>query len=146
MNSIKDKKIEVALAILYQDGKFLMQLRDEIPNILYPGHWGLFGGHLEDNETPEDGVIREVWEEINYTLDSPLKFRAYETPHVIRHVYHAPLTVALDQLNLWEGWDLALLEPAEIKTGFCYSVKAQAKKPVGEPHAEIITDFLTTRG
>jgi len=21
--------------------------------IVYPGHWGLFGGHLEANETPE---------------------------------------------------------------------------------------------
>lgn len=31
---------KVALAILHQDGKFLMQLRDDNPDILYPGHWG----------------------------------------------------------------------------------------------------------
>jgi 8-oxo-dGTP diphosphatase len=35
---------EVALAILYREGEFLLQLRDDIPTILYPGYWTLFGG------------------------------------------------------------------------------------------------------
>ncbi len=48
----------VAMAILYREGKFLMQLRDDIPGILYPGLWGLFGGHLELDETPEVGLIQ----------------------------------------------------------------------------------------
>jgi len=58
--------IFVALAILEQDGRFLMQLRDDIPTILYPGVWGLFGGHLEAGESPEIGLKRELKEEINY--------------------------------------------------------------------------------
>jgi len=52
--------IFVALAILEQDGRFLMQLRDDIPTILYPGVWGLFGGHLEAGESPEIGLKREL--------------------------------------------------------------------------------------
>jgi 8-oxo-dGTP diphosphatase len=39
--------IEVTLAILQQADQFLLQLRDDIPEIRYPGCWGLFCGHLE---------------------------------------------------------------------------------------------------
>ena len=35
--------VEVALAMLQRDGRWLMQLRDEIPNIVAPGCLGLFG-------------------------------------------------------------------------------------------------------
>jgi 8-oxo-dGTP pyrophosphatase MutT (NUDIX family) len=136
-------QVSVALAILYQEGKFLMQLRDEIEGIAYPGHWGLFGGHLELNETPENAVKREILEEINYTLSNPIKFNTYYTSKLIRHVYYASLTVNLNQLQLLEGWDFALVTPSDIKKGFCYSEKAQAEKPLGKPHQEILLDFLT---
>ena len=50
--------IHVAIAILHRNGQFLLQLRDNIPGIIYPGHWGLFGGHLEPGETPAVAVER----------------------------------------------------------------------------------------
>ena len=56
--------IQVSLAILYQEGRFLFQLRDNIPGIVHPGVWGLFGGHLEPEETPELCLKRELIEEI----------------------------------------------------------------------------------
>jgi len=56
--------VEVALAMLERDGRWLMQLRDEIPNIVAPGCWGLFGGHLDPAETPEQALRRELLEEI----------------------------------------------------------------------------------
>lgn len=34
--------VQVAIAILYRPGQFLLQLRDDIPGILYPAHWGFF--------------------------------------------------------------------------------------------------------
>lgn len=140
---MNQQKIEVSLAILFQNGKFLMQLRDDIPNILYPGHWGLFGGHLEAGEIPEEGVKREILEEINYPLINPIKWQTWENENIIRHIFSAPLTVPIDQLTLLEGWDLALLSPDEIKTGFHYSEKAQSTKPIGLPHQKILLDFLT---
>jgi hypothetical protein len=42
---------QVAIAILYRQDQFLLQLRDNIPNIAYPGHWGFFGGHLDPGTT-----------------------------------------------------------------------------------------------
>ena len=41
----------VALAMLERDGQWLLRLRDDIDTIIYPGHWGLFGGHLDPGET-----------------------------------------------------------------------------------------------
>jgi len=35
-----------------------------------------------------------------------LEFGCYADDNVIRHVYHAPLTVELNQLVLAEGWDM----------------------------------------
>ena len=40
-------KPAVALAMLEREGRWLLQLRDDIDSIIYPGHWGLFGGHLD---------------------------------------------------------------------------------------------------
>ena len=66
---LRDRLISVTMAIIYQDNKYLMQLRDDIPNIAYPGVWGFFGGYLEPGEEPEAGLRRELIEEIGYWAD-----------------------------------------------------------------------------
>ena len=58
--------VEVALAMLQRQGRWLMQLRDEIPTIVAPGCWGLFGGHLDPGETPEQPLRREPLVEIGW--------------------------------------------------------------------------------
>ena len=134
--------VQVALAILYQEDKFLMQLRDDIPSILYPGFWGLFGGHLEPEETPEAGLKRELEEEINYTVIAPSKLGFYKDDRVIRHIYYAPLTVSLDTLVLNEGWDLDLVSLKDIQRGSCYSAKAGQERPLGDIHQHILLNFV----
>lgn len=135
-------QIEVAIAILPHDGKFLMQLRDNIPTILYPGLWGLFGGHIEPGETPEVAVEREVLEEIGYKITNPQKFGLYSDDNVIRHVFYAPLNVTIDRLVLSEGWDFGLLTPAQIEAGVAYSPIANEERPLGVVHQQIMTDFI----
>lgn len=136
------KQVEVAIAILYRKGQLLMQLRDNIPTILYPGYWGLFGGHIESGETPEEALKREILEEIGYTLPEASLFGYYPEPHVLRHVFHAPLTVELNQLVLTEGWDMGLLTPEQIQQGECYSERAGQVRPLGPAHQRILLDFL----
>ena len=133
---------EVAIAILHQNGTFLMQLRDDIPGILYPGHWALFGGHLEAGESTDTAIQRELVEEIGYTPPVLTKFGCFEDAQVIRHVFHGVLAVGLDQLVLNEGWDMALLTPDEIRTGDHYSDRAQQRRPLGKPHQQILLDFI----
>ncbi len=40
----------VAAIITVEDGRYLMQRRDDIPGIFYPGHWGCFGGAVAAGE------------------------------------------------------------------------------------------------
>ena len=134
--------VEVALAILTYEDKFLMQLRDNIPTILYPGVWGLFGGHMEAGETPEIAVEREVLEEIGYQITDPQKFGCYNDDRAIRHIFYAPLTVEVEQLVLTEGWDLGLITRAQIVAGSAYSAIAGAERPFGEIHQQLMLDFV----
>lgn len=134
--------IHVAIAILHHQNKFLLQLRDDIPGIIYPGHWGLFGGHIEPGETPDIAVKRELLEEIGYSPPILSKFDCYPDPKVVRHVYHAPLTVELNALVLSEGWDMDLLTPEQIKQGEHYSRKADQVRPLTPPTQQILLDFL----
>ncbi len=50
-----------------------MQLRDNIPGIFYPDHWGCFGGAVNGSEPPLSALARELKEELEYELEAPPK-------------------------------------------------------------------------
>ena len=50
-------------AIIFSNNKYLLQLRDNKKNILYPNHWALFGGRFKKNESAEECLINGY---INY--------------------------------------------------------------------------------
>lgn len=137
--------VAVALAVLYAPDfdppRFLMQLRDDLPDILYPGHWGLFGGHLEPGETPEAGLRRELDEELGYVPPAIALFRRYETPRAVRHIFQASLPVPRDRLVLGEGQDLDWVTVADLQAGERFSAKTGDKRPLGAPHRQILLDF-----
>ena len=132
----------VAVAILHQKDRFLMQLRENIPNIVYPGYWGFFGGHIEPGEQPDVAVVRELQEEIGYTPPLLQKFAQYESETVVRHVFYGVLTVPVETLELHEGWDLGLFSLEEIQRGDRYSGRAQQVRPLGDIHRRILLDFI----
>jgi 8-oxo-dGTP diphosphatase len=58
---------EIAPTVIFDDcGRLLLQHRDDIPGILYPGAIGLFGGHREGDETFLACAVREIHEELSY--------------------------------------------------------------------------------
>lgn len=112
----------VAAIILLEDGRYLVQLRDDKPGIWYPDHWGCFGGAVEPGETPEQAFQRELMEEIgvvpeNFTLFTSFDFdlRLLGQPKVFRHYYVAHLSAAEEaRVTVMEGrearaWDGAAL-------------------------------------
>ncbi len=120
----------------------MLQLRDDIPEIVYPGYWAMFGGHLEAAETPERALVREIAEEIGYTVPASYRFRSYSSASVIRHVFVVPLQVGLEALQLQEGWDMALWLPTEIRRAEKYSQAAGGIRYLAPPHQKILLDFL----
>jgi len=122
--------VVVALALLEREGRWLLQLRDDVPGIVAPGHWGLFGGHLDPGETPEQALRRELLEEIAWQA-GPLTFAfRQERPERVLHYFHAPLPVPLQALRLLEGQDLALVSLAEMEVGAVWSAKLGESRPL----------------
>lgn len=64
MNS--KKMIRKSLVIFYNDKNVLMQDRRNIPKLGKP--YGFFGGSIEEGESPEQAIIREVEEELSIKL------------------------------------------------------------------------------
>ena len=132
----------VALAMLERDGRWLMQLRDDVPDIVGPGCWGLFGGHLEPGETPEQALRRELLEEISW---QPLAVELVMVHHIHRrtaHVYQCELSVPLEQLQLLEGQDLGLVSPEELLSGSIWSTKLAAHRPLADGLLEVMQHVL----
>jgi 8-oxo-dGTP pyrophosphatase MutT (NUDIX family) len=138
--------VEVSLAMLQRDGRWLMQLRDELPTIVAPGCWGLFGGHLDPGETPEQALQRELLEEISW---HPPELELVMVHHIHRrtaHVFQAELSVPLEQLQLLEGQDLALVSPEELLSGSIWSTKLAAHRPLADGLMEVMRHMITSQG
>lgn len=143
LEATNDSRRAVAIAILHRDDAFLLQLRDDIPGIPYPGYWAFFGGHLETGEAPEEAIQRELLEEIGYQPPTLTKFGIYADDQIVRHVFHGPLTVGIEALVLGEGWDFGFFTIEDIQRGDRYSEVAQQVRPLGPPHQQILLDFLS---
>jgi 8-oxo-dGTP diphosphatase len=101
---------DVAVLILYDgDGRILLQHRTEDAPT-FPDYWAFFGGGLEEGETPEQTVEREIIEELAYKLRSPRRFSSRQflykgfeiTVHVFTERYDgSPLTLGEGQGMGW---------------------------------------------
>jgi 8-oxo-dGTP pyrophosphatase MutT (NUDIX family) len=57
----------VAALLVTADGRYLMQLRDNNPEIFIPDHWCLFGGSVDPGETAAAAIVRELREELEFS-------------------------------------------------------------------------------
>ena len=131
--------------MLEREGRWLMQLRDEISSIVAPGCWGLFGGHLDPGETPEQALRRELLEEISW---QPPALEPVMVHHIHRrtaHVFRAELPIPLTQLQLLEGQDMALVSTEELLAGSIWSTHLGTYRPLADGLLEVIQHVLSTQ-
>ncbi len=114
---------EVAAAVLVaEDGRYLLQLRDDKPSIHMPDHWALFGGSLEPGEPAAAGMVRELEEELGFRarVVSPLGNLALNAEPVDRlwrmHFFAVPFTNADHRAMVQtEGAGMGLFTAAEAQ-------------------------------
>ncbi len=124
-------KAEVALAVLERDDCWLLQLRDDDEKIVYPGQWGLFGGHLEPGERPADAVTRELNEEIGWNPPGPLRhWFSHDGGDRIAHIFLGKLSVSISELCLQEGQEIQLVTLEQIRQGKIWSHVCQETRPI----------------
>jgi mutator protein MutT len=75
-----------ALILYDEEGKILLQLRTAYKK-RFASHWGLFGGHIDEGETPEDALLREIKEELGYETRNASKFKVSPPPESPLHLY-----------------------------------------------------------
>ena len=68
----------MAALLVLDDGRYVMQLRDHVPGIFYPGHWGCFGGAVDAGESPLAALERELEEELEYRMEPAALFTRFD--------------------------------------------------------------------
>ena len=106
---------QIAMVLLFdRRNRLLIYLRDDKPDIPFPNHWDFFGGHVEEGETPEGALIREVKEELGVELVDWRFFRTYvctegDAYPNVKYIYWAKVEKAPQELVLYEGQTLRSL-------------------------------------
>jgi 8-oxo-dGTP diphosphatase len=90
-------------------GRMLLQLRDDIPTIPFPGMWAIPGGMLEPGETPLACIVREVEEELGARIPpgEVAHLMTRTRSYGIEHTFTARLDVPAEDIRLTEGQRVA---------------------------------------
>lgn len=123
MASFQISVFGVGAVLFTPDGRYLMQLRDDLQSVSMRAHWGLFGGVVESREDPAAALVRELREELNLEIESvgdpfsqlvfDLSFAGYGIDQKI--FYEVPIREnVLHRLCLGEGQRMALFGLDEL--------------------------------
>ncbi|MCX5815218.1 MAG: NUDIX domain-containing protein [Proteobacteria bacterium] len=117
---MNNNKPQCGLILENREGKVLLQLRDNRPDILFPNVWGTFGGEIEDGETPEMAIMREIREETRYELHDPEYFDTFLYDSRVIHIYRkVDHTIALEDLTIHEGQKGMFFSKEEVENLDC---------------------------
>jgi 8-oxo-dGTP pyrophosphatase MutT (NUDIX family) len=106
----------VSIILENMEGEILLLLRDNKSTPVFPNHWTLIGGNVEDGETPEKAADRKLKEETG--LEASLSFwKRYDREHPLliidQHVFVGKVDTSGGILVL--GQDTQFFKPSEVK-------------------------------
>ncbi len=109
MNNVVRRQGASAIPV-NSEGKILLQLRDDRPDLLYPNCWTTLGGGVEEGETFDEAIRRELMEEIE--LELPVKLWRIDESIIEIHghqflvqnaIYAARIDLPVSEIKLNEG-------------------------------------------
>ena len=100
--------VDVAVGVLIRaDGDFLLTSRP--PGKVYDGYWEFPGGKLEDGETVEQALHRELIEEIGLAISAPQRWKTelVDYPHALVRLHFCKVFDWSGELHMHEGQSFA---------------------------------------
>jgi 8-oxo-dGTP pyrophosphatase MutT (NUDIX family) len=113
-------RYESVAAILLVGSRYVLQHRDDRPDIAEPGRWSLFGGSVSPGEPPRRAIERELFEELHLrvgTLAERWRVRHYSAFRgaMARFiVFDADVTREWERHRLGEGQRAGLFDVAGL--------------------------------
>lgn len=124
----------VGIILVNAESKVLLQLRCK-DEFLYPNCWTLPGGRVEEGESLEQAILREVKEELGLDLRDHNLFKTIvenaSDGIIERHIYCSDISERVENLELGEGTALKYSSSKEIP-----------RLEVGFDLKPVIIDFL----
>jgi 8-oxo-dGTP diphosphatase len=101
---------QTACALIYRkvDGTFqCLMTKRSLKSSFLPGAYELPGGHIESGETDQEGLRREIREELNLKITVGSFFDSFTYVHngktVLENIYLATPTSSLDDIKIQES-------------------------------------------
>ena len=125
-----------ACALIDGDGRVLLAQRPEGKPMA--GLWEFPGGKLEPGETPEDAVIRELWEELGVAVTKPCLAPLTFASHDYREFH---MLMPLFVCRRWTGAPVAR-EAQQLRWVRANRLRDFPMPPADEPLISHLADLL----
>jgi 8-oxo-dGTP pyrophosphatase MutT (NUDIX family) len=127
-----DRHAAGALLIAEDTGRVLLAQRSQLVD--RPGLWALPGGGVEPGETPAEGALRELWEEVGW--DGPVELYPAGTRRASRGgaTYHSFLGLVpteFEPVLNWESSDAGWFDPEDLPSPIHPEVAPLVQRELG---------------
>ena len=109
------KRKGTSIIFVNEQKQILLFLRDDKPGLPYRNMWDIPGGHVEDGETPEQCIVREMKEEMDLTLKQYELFSVMEFDDRIEYTFWTKVNFDIEKITLHEGQQLKWFTESEAK-------------------------------
>ena len=109
------KVVEVAAGLVYREGRYLIAKRK--PDVHLAGFWEFPGGKREPGETFEDCLGRELFEELNIRIGTPVPFQVvrYQYPEKIVELHFFRCGIESGQATAVDCAEIRWVWPHELE-------------------------------
>jgi 8-oxo-dGTP pyrophosphatase MutT (NUDIX family) len=115
-------KREIATIVLWLPSKKLVVQRRDAHAPTSANMIGFFGGSIEQGESPEAAMLREISEETNLQLtsDNISKMATIDSDEVLVHIFQAQITEPPSEVYEGVGYELHDLEELHSRTDIAH--------------------------
>ena len=100
------KRKGTSIVFVNDEKQVLLLLRDDKSSIPYPNTWDVPGGHVDNDETPEQCIVREMKEEMDLDLEDFQLFSVMEFIDRIEYTFWKKANLDIKNITLHEGQQL----------------------------------------